>query len=67
MPDSGGEELARRGGGVESVPFVEPEVEGVGFGELRRAYGLEFDVVVGEFGGIAVPYLREVLVGVAGA
>ena len=45
MPDSGGEELARRGGGVESVPFVEPEVEGVGFGELRQAYGLEFDVV----------------------
>ena len=67
MPDSGGEELARWSGGVESVPFVEPEVEGVGFGELGRAYGLEFDVVVGEFGGIAFPYLRQVLVGVAGS
>ena len=46
---------------------MEPEVEGVGFGELGRAYRLEFDVVVCEFGGIAFPYLREVLVGVAGA
>jgi len=58
VPDSGGEELARWGGGVESVPFVEPEVEGAGFGELRRAYGLEFDVVGCKFGGIAFPNLR---------
>ena len=58
VPDLSGEELARWGGGVESVPFVEPEVEGVRFGELGSASGLEFNVVGCEFGGIAFPYLR---------